>query len=82
PGSLGRRIVRAADGRLRLTGARLEACARLRVELGPQRVLARGFSITRDAAGRLLRGSGEVEPGERITTELAGGRLASRVEEA
>ncbi len=82
PASLGHRIGRAARARLRLVDAHLEACARLRVELGPDRILTRGFTITRDAAGRLLRAPGQARPGERITTELAGGRLASRVEEA
>ncbi len=82
PASTGLRIGRAAEARLRLLGARLDACARLRVELGPERVLARGFSITRQATGRLLREVRQVQPGDRITTELAGGRLASRVEEA
>ncbi len=82
PSALGRSLVRAAQTRLRLLDARLEASAKLRVELGPERVLGRGFSITRDAAGRLLRRARQARAGERITTELAEGQLLSRVEES
>jgi exodeoxyribonuclease VII large subunit len=75
------RLYRGAQARLRWAQSRLDACARLRVELGPERTLARGFSITRDSRGRLLRAARQVAVGDKITTELAGGRLASRVEE-
>ncbi len=75
-------IARAARARLTLATARLDAHARLRVQLGPRRALERGFSITRDGAGRLLRSPDQVGAGEVITTELLAGRLASRVEES
>jgi len=48
--------------------------------LDPRRVLERGYSITRDADGRVLRATDAVVPGEVVETELAGGRLTSRVE--
>jgi exodeoxyribonuclease VII large subunit len=48
--------------------------------LDPARVLARGFSITRDAAGAVVRDGAALVPGDRLTTELAAGRVASVVE--
>ena len=52
--------------------------ARLRL-LDPRRVLERGFSLTRDAAGRLLRDTAGLKPGDCITTTLASGRLESEL---
>jgi exodeoxyribonuclease VII large subunit len=49
--------------------------------LDPRRVLERGYSITRGPDGRVLRRAGGVVPGELVDTELAGGRLTSRVEQ-
>jgi exodeoxyribonuclease VII large subunit len=48
--------------------------------LDPKRVLERGYSITRDADGRVLRGADEVSAGAVVETELARGRVISRVE--
>ncbi len=42
-------------------------------------MLERGFSLTRDAAGRLLRDTGGLAAGDRITTTLAAGTLESEV---
>ena len=52
------------------------SCARL----DPRRVLERGYSITRDADGRVVRTTDTVVAGASIETELAGGRITSRVE--
>lgn len=76
----GERLAAAARGRLREAEARLDGLARLAVEISPERTLARGFSITRDETGRLLRRPADVAAGERIATRLAGGDLISRVE--
>jgi exodeoxyribonuclease VII large subunit len=48
--------------------------------LDPRRVLERGYSITRDADGRVLRRSDAVAAGALVETELAAGRVTSRVE--
>jgi exodeoxyribonuclease VII large subunit len=54
--------------------------ARLRL-LGPEQVLARGYSITLDAAsGKVLRSAEETKPGQKIETRLKSGRVRSRVE--
>ena len=51
---------------------------RLRL-LGPEQVLARGYSITADAAtGRVLREAREVRAGQRLKTRLKAGEVFSR----
>ncbi len=80
--ALAGRLTAAAAARTRQAAARVEALARLAAQLGPERALARGFTITRDGRGRVLRRPAQVASGERITTWTAGGTLASRVETA
>ena len=75
------RVAGAARARLVEAAARLEGRARLVAGLTPARTLARGFSITRRADGALVRAPADAPAGSRLVTELAGGRLASRVEE-
>lgn len=50
--------------------------------LNPRAVLARGYSLTRLADGRLLRSAAAVAPGSRLETELADGIVASTVDPA
>jgi exodeoxyribonuclease VII large subunit len=59
----------------------LDALAgRLRL-LGPEQVLARGYSITTDhASGAVVRSADQVRPGQRLRTRLKEGSLISRVE--
>jgi exodeoxyribonuclease VII large subunit len=56
--------------------------ARLRL-LGPEQVLARGYSITTDAAtGKVVREAAEVKSGQRLKTRLKTGEVLSRAEPA
>jgi exodeoxyribonuclease VII large subunit len=49
--------------------------------LGPAQVLARGYSITTDAAtGKVLRDAAKVKPGQKMKTRLARGEVVSDVE--
>ena len=51
--------------------------------LGPEQVLARGYSITTDAAtGKVLRDAGKLLAGQKIKTRLAKGEALSQVEPA
>ncbi|MGA2246571.1 MAG: exodeoxyribonuclease VII large subunit [Verrucomicrobiota bacterium] len=51
--------------------------------LGPEQVLARGYSITTDAAtGKVLRDAALVKVGQELKTRLAQGELISRAEPA
>jgi exodeoxyribonuclease VII large subunit len=53
--------------------------ARLQL-LGPEQVLARGYSITLDAAsGRILRAAAETAPGQKLKTRLKTGEVSSTV---
>jgi exodeoxyribonuclease VII large subunit len=78
--TLAEALRRAADYRLKSVALRIDGWARLVDGFRPARVLARGFSLTRDEAGAVVRDASRVAPGSRITTELAAGRLTSRVE--
>ena len=54
--------------------------ARLRL-LGPEQVLARGYSITTDAqSGKVLREANAVTAGQRLKTRLKAGEIFSRAE--
>ncbi len=54
--------------------------SRLRL-LGPEQVLARGYSITMDAAtGKVVRRAKDASPGQHLKTRLREGQISSRVE--
>jgi exodeoxyribonuclease VII large subunit len=77
---LHRRLAELAAHRLDLLQSGLaRAEARLRL-LGPEQVLARGYSITMDAAsGKILRNARQVRGGQRLTTRLKDGEVRSVV---
>lgn len=62
------------QGRMNLVAAALSA-------LNPEATLARGFSITRNASGKVVTSAAQVKKGERIRTQLFGGEIGSVVEE-
>jgi exodeoxyribonuclease VII large subunit len=78
----GERIAAAARARVREATATLTGMERLCQQLAPERTLERGFSLTRDAAGKAIRHPGQVKPGDVISTRVAGGDFKSRVEES
>ena len=66
--------LKARRGQLRQIERRLNA-------LGPEQVLARGYSITMEAAGgKVLRDAGKIKPGQKLKTRLKVGEVVSRVE--
>jgi exodeoxyribonuclease VII large subunit len=75
-----RELVTHAQHHLERATLRLSSSEAVVRALDPRRVLERGYSITRDADGRVLRGVDGVAAGATVDTELAGGRLTSRVE--
>ncbi|HEV2846336.1 MAG TPA: exodeoxyribonuclease VII large subunit, partial [Thermoanaerobaculia bacterium] len=77
---LGERIAGASRGHLRAADAGLQGLERLCVQLAPERTLERGFSLTRDASGGIVRQPDQVRPGDVVTTRVAGGDFRSRVE--
>ena len=82
---LGRAEVRVAE-----RAPVLLASARRRVDdiesrialLDPVNLLRRGWSISRTAAGDVVRSTDQVAAGDVITTEVADGTLTSRIEDA
>jgi len=83
---------RTAPLRYRLDRASTDAVDRARTRLvqaqrelaivGPSAVLRRGYSITSLAGGAVVRTSSDVAPGDRLTTRLSDGSIASVVEGA
>ena len=76
-----RRLRELGKAQLREAKNRFSALeSRLRL-LGPEQVLARGYSITMDAAsGEILHDAKKVKPGQRLRTRLKTGEVESRVE--
>jgi len=71
---LGHHHLREAKNRFAVLESRLRL-------LGPQQVLARGYSITMDAQSReILRDARRVKPGQRLRTRLKQGEISSRAE--
>lgn len=58
---------------------RVEARLRLCDQLSPERTLARGFSLTRHADGRLVRNIEDVNVGSDLRTRVRGGTIGSSV---
>ncbi len=79
----------SATGRLELGTRRAVAAARRRIEAlealrrahVPERMLARGWSVTYGSDGRVLRSPAAVSTGQRIRTQLLEGDIVSRVED-
>lgn len=66
---------------LKMRREALRQLARRLNALGPEQVLARGYSITMDAAsGEVLRDAAETSAGQRLKTRLAKGEIFSRTE--
>ena len=74
-----RRLEAVPAGRIRLARQEVTAAARQLEAMSYRSVLRRGFSVTRSADGGILRSSAEASAGAMIETELADGRVSSRV---
>jgi len=78
--TLVRDLPRALENRLRTEEVRLKGLLQELDALSPLAVLRRGYSLTtRSDTGAVVRRSGDVKPGERLTTRLAEGTLTSEV---
>ncbi|MCP4201941.1 MAG: hypothetical protein GY769_08415, partial [bacterium] len=74
------RASRSSRAEMRRQSATLTNLERLCRQLSPERTLRRGFSITRDEDGKVLRAATDIAPGSRLQTQLARGVVNSRVE--
>ena len=73
------RLVARAPASLATAERHLDAVASRVTALDPVRVLERGYSITRDAHGRVVRTVGAVEASDRLVTTVADGEITSEV---
>ena len=79
-GSLADRLQIPISRRLDRDRNRLERVSAALSALSPQATLARGFSITRDAEGKVITSATHVKRGDRILTQLAEGEIESKAE--
>jgi len=70
---------RAIRQRVERAEARLRQRLRVLEAVGPESVLARGFSLTTTATGEVIRRSTDVQIGEEIETRVASGTIRSTV---
>jgi exodeoxyribonuclease VII large subunit len=77
-----RRLVAESPRRLEQAARTLDAMEARARAYDPARTLARGWSITRDAAGQVVRDVTGVSAGDELTTTLASGTVRSTVTEA
>ena len=74
------RLRRAFANRIALRRFDVERLGGALRHLDPTAVLARGYSITRDASGRVVTDARVIAIGEAVEVMLARGRLQARVE--
>lgn len=77
---LAERMKRLGTNLVQLQISRLDAVARELEAVNPKRVLERGFSLTMNQDGQLVRQESDVSDGDVIRTVLADGQVSSRVE--
>ncbi|MEP2777029.1 MAG: exodeoxyribonuclease VII large subunit [Luteolibacter sp.] len=77
--SLGKNLERAAADRLFRHSEHLARLSNLIRTLGPESAFKRGFSITTDADGKILRSTAAAKPGQTLRTKLIDGEITSTV---
>ncbi len=75
------RLCRALENQLAASRHALGRLGTALHHLDPTAVLARGYSITRDASGNVIVDAHTVMPGESINVTLAHGRIIAKVED-
>lgn len=73
------RLLRSAFLPVRRAARQMETHGRICDQLSPERTLARGFSLTRRADGRLVRSVDDVALGVELRTRVRSGTIRSRV---
>jgi exodeoxyribonuclease VII large subunit len=73
------RVVERSSLTVERETARLDVLRARVASVDPAVQLARGWTITRDAAGRIIRSTADVATGDTLTTELVDGQITSVV---
>jgi exodeoxyribonuclease VII large subunit len=76
----GERLLPAARRHLSVVATQLEGTRRLLSAFDPRRSLERGWTLTTDEQGQILRSVAEIAPGAKIITTMIDGSFDSRVE--
>lgn len=76
---LAQRLLRAAEHGMGKRAERLDHLRGLLRALGPDSAFERGFSITLDEAGKVVRSVDQVKPGRPLRTKLRDGEVRSEV---
>jgi exodeoxyribonuclease VII large subunit len=74
-------VARSSARMLERSTNELDTIAIRLADLDPATTMARGWSITRDPEGRVIRSIDDVTPGDQLTTTLADGTVRSTVDE-
>lgn len=77
-----RRMQSATHSAIERHVAKVEALAASLGHLSPERVLERGYSLVRDAAGALVRDARALSAGDELEISFANGAVSARVENA
>jgi exodeoxyribonuclease VII large subunit len=77
--ALQRKLETASRASLARKSSRFVELAGVLRVLSPDATLARGYSITSDATGAVIRGAGLVRPGDKIQTRFVDGSVDSKV---
>jgi len=78
--TLAGRLERAAHGIVQRQQSRIDALGQHLAHLDPRGVLARGYSITRNASGSIVRDAASLDAGARIQVEFQNGRVEATVD--
>lgn len=78
--NLDRSSARALRGLVARSRQRLDTQTQLLSSLGYHNVLARGFTLVRDAEGRMLRRAAEVDRGQRLDIEFADDHVSAKAD--
>lgn len=78
--ALGPRPQAAVARRLQADTLRLRGLARSLQAVSPLATVARGYAILRHGDGRVVRGTGDAAPGDRLSARVGDGELQVRVE--
>lgn len=72
-------LAKTAKGMFAKRKADLANCESIRSALDPDNILARGWSVTRNADGQVVRSASAVSAGDILATQVADGEIASEV---
>jgi exodeoxyribonuclease VII large subunit len=76
-----RRLLDAMDHHLLNANHKLALAAEKLETVSPLATLSRGYSITRDAKGKVVRHIDQVKPGDKLVTKVTDGEIHSTVSE-